>query len=168
MIHPTSLTFVQFSCCFPSSASPPLSHCTKMSGRVMPAGPAHQRGRLNTRASTYTRSKRVAQHGCVACAVVDTRRPNAVYGHAGIKSLQPRRWREYRTHPRCHRRRRDPMAVPDAGPYCCCTGRASGLATRSLRSSACVMASQYNISCKTLFWICGRLSHAPSATLTAF
>ena len=34
----------------------------------------------------------------VAC-VVDTRRrrPNAVYGHAGIKSLQLRRWRGYLT-----------------------------------------------------------------------
>ena len=167
MIYPTFLTFVQFSCCSLSSASPPLLHCTKMSGRAMPAGPARQRGRLNTRASTYMRSKRAAQHGCVACVVVDTRRPNAVYGHAGIKSLQPRRWRGYCTHARClcgH----DPMTLADVGPCWCYTGRASGLATRSLRSSVCVMASQYNVSCKTPFWICGRLSHVPSAILTAF
>jgi hypothetical protein len=168
MIPPTSLTSVQFSRCSPSSASPPLSHCTKMSGRAMPAGPARQRGRLSTQASTYMRSKRAAQHGCVGCAVVATRRPNAVYGHAGIKSLQPRRWRGYRTHPRYHRRRRHPMAIADVCPCWCYTGRASGLATRSLRSSACVMASRYNVSCKTLFWICGRLSHVPSATLIAF
>lgn len=167
MIPPTSLTSDQFSCCSPSSASPPLSHCTKMSGRAMPAGPVRQRGRLSTRASTSMRSKRAAQHGCVACVVVDTQRPNVVYGHAAIKSLQPRRWRGYHTHPRCHRRRCDPMAVADIS-YCCCTGRASGLATRSLQSSACVMEFQYNSSCKTLFWICGRLSHVPSATLTAF
>lgn len=167
MIPPTFLTSVQFSCCSPSSASLPLSHCTKMSGLAMPAGPARQRGRLNTRASTYMHSKRAAQHGCVACAVVDTPRLNVVYGHAGIKSLQPRRWRGYRTHS-CFHRRRDPMAVADVSPCWCRIGRASGLATCSLRSSACVMASQYNVSCKTLFWICGRPSYVPSVTLTAF
>jgi hypothetical protein len=168
MTPPTSLTSVQFSRCSPSSALPPLSHYTKMSGRAMPAGPARQRGRLSTQASTYLRSKRAAQHGCVACAVVDIRRPNAAYGHAGIKSLQLRRWRGYRTYPRYHRRMRHPMTVADVGPCWCCIGRASGLATRSLRSFACAMASRYNVSCKTLFWICGRLSHVPSATLTAF
>jgi hypothetical protein len=66
-----------------------------MSGRAMPADPARQHGRLSTQASTYMRLKRAMQHGRVACAVVDIRRTNAVYGHAGIKSLQPRRWRGY-------------------------------------------------------------------------
>ena len=168
MIPPTSLTSVQFSRCSPSLASPPLSHCTKMSGRAMPAGPARQRGRLSTQASTYMRSKRAGQHGCVACAVVDTQRPNAVYGHAGIKSLQPRLWRRYHTHPPATAAGAIQMVVADVSPCWCCTGRASGLATRSLQSSAFVMASRYNVSCKTLFWICGRLSHVPSATLTAF
>jgi hypothetical protein len=151
MIRPTSLTSVQFSRCSLSSASLPLSHCTKMSGRATPAGPARQHGHLSTQASTYMRLKRATQHGRVACAVVDIRRTNAVYGHAGIKSLQPRRWRGYRTHPRCHRRRHHPMAVADVGSCWCCTGRASVLATRFLRSSACVMASRFNVSCKTLF-----------------
>lgn len=168
MIPPTSLTSVQFSRCSPSSASPPLSHYTKMSGRAMPAGPGRQRGRLSTQASTYVRSKRAAQHGYVACAVVDIRRPNVVYGHAGIKSLQLRRWRGYRTYPRCHHHGHHPMTVADVGPCLCCTGPVSGLATRSLRSFACVMASLSNISCKTHFWICGRLSYVPLATLTAF
>ncbi|SRR5258708_33582 len=117
MIPPTSLTFVQFSRCSPSLASPPSLHCIKMSGRATPVGPAHQRGRLSSQALTYMLSKRAAQHGCVACVAADTRRPSAVYGHAGTKNSQPRRWRGYRIRPRRHRyRRRPPIAVADVGP----------------------------------------------------
>jgi hypothetical protein len=164
MILPTSLTSAQFFRYSPSSASPPLSHYTKTSGRVTPAGPVRQHGRSSMRALTCTGSKIAMQHGCRAYAVVDTRRTSVAYGHADIRNSQRRQWRGFLSSPSPQAVR---WAVADVGPCWRCTGRASGLATRSLRNSACVMAFRYNGFCKMPFWICGRLSSAPSATLTA-
>jgi hypothetical protein len=89
-----------------------------------------QHVRMSTRALTCTRSKSAMQHGCVACVAADTRRPRSMamrisktctcdddVGFCG----------------RC-RCRRPSVAVAD-GSFCCfCTGRASGLARRFLRS----------------------------------
>ena len=43
----------------PSSASPPLSHYTKTSGRVTPAGPVRQHRHLSSQALTRVRARRV-------------------------------------------------------------------------------------------------------------
>jgi len=64
MILPTSHTSAQFFRYSSSSASLPLSHYTKTSGRVTPAGPVHRHGHLSLRASTCTGSKIATQHGC--------------------------------------------------------------------------------------------------------
>ena len=164
MILPTSLTSAQFFRYSLSSASPPLSHYIKTSGRVTLAGPVRQHGRLSSQALTCMGSKIATQHGCGVYAVVDTRRTSAVYGHADFRNSQRRQWRGFLSSPSPQALR---WAVADVGPCWRCTGRASGLATRSLRSSACVMAFRYKVSCKMPFWICGRLSFGQSATLTA-
>jgi hypothetical protein len=93
-IRLTWRTSAQYSLYSPNMALRPSSLSTRTSGRDTPAGPARPHGRLSTSALTSLRSRRAVRRGYAGCVAVDIRRPSAGYGRAGIRSSQPRRWRE--------------------------------------------------------------------------
>lgn len=93
-------------------------------------GARRQHVRTSTRALTCTRSKSAMQHGCVACVAADTRRPRSM----AMRISKTCTCDDDVGFCGCCRCRRPSVAVADGSFCCCCTGRASGLARRFLRS----------------------------------
>ena len=90
---PTFRTSALFSRYSPSTVLLPSLRYTQTSGRAMPVGLAHPRGRSSTWVLTFTRSRSAAPRGYAACAVADTRRPSGVCGRVGTRNSQPQQWR---------------------------------------------------------------------------